>query len=160
MRRPEVEAGGASGEGTAARKGYAPGSPSPASPETSIMTPTTPPSPPRAARPARPPRTTTGERVFVLAGIGAASLYTIGSLALGAGTETIGPLWLAAVAWTALASLAGALDRGLRRRDWSSFRGHRFPDDGGELDEWASRTGRYEWLGDLEDRPRDGDPPH
>ena len=77
--------------------------------------------------------------------------------ALGAETGIVAPLWLAAIAWTVLASLAGALLGGFRHGDWSSFRGHRFPDDGGELDEWASRTGRYAWLGEMEDRLRDDD---
>ncbi len=75
--------------------------------------------------------------------------------ASGAELDILAPLWLAAIAWTVLASLAGALSRGFRHGDWSAFRGHRFLGDGGELDEWAARTGRYEWLGDHEDRLRD-----
>ena len=69
-----------------------------------------------------------------------------------AGSALLGPLWLAAIAWTVLASLAGALGRGLRRGDWSAFGRFRFQDDDGEADEFASRTGRYQWLGDHEDR--------
>ena len=53
-----------------------------------------------------------------------ATLYTAASLALGAGAEAIGPLWMAAIAWTVPASLAGALRRGFRRRDWSAFRSY------------------------------------
>ena len=41
---------------------------------------------------------------------------------------------------------------GIRHGDWSAFRRHRLPEDDGEADEFASRTGRYQWLGDHEDR--------
>ena len=93
----------------------------------------------------------------MLGGLGLAALYTAASLALDTGTEAIGPLWMAAIAWTVLASLAGALRRGLRHRDWSAFGGHAFPEDDGEIDEWSSHTGRYSWLGDMEDRLHDDD---
>ena len=78
----------------------------------------------------------------------------LAALATGAGADAafLGPLWLAALAWTVLASLAGALGRGLRRGDRSAFGRFRFPEDDGEADEFASRTGRYQWLGDHEDR--------
>ena len=102
-------------------------------------------------------RTTGAERAFVLGGLGLAALYTAASLGLGAGTEAIGPLWMAAIGWTVLASLAGALSRGLRHRDWSAFAGHEFPEDDGEIDEWSSHTGRYSYLGDMEDRLHDDD---
>ena len=69
-----------------------------------------------------------------------------------ADTAFLAPLWLVAIAWTVLASLAGALLRGFRHGDWSAFRRHGFPEDDGEADEFASRTGRYQWLGDQEDR--------
>ena len=108
---------------------------------------------PGAPAPAGTGRRTTGaERAFVLGGLCLAALYTAASLALGAGAEAIGPLWMAAIGWTVLASLAGALRRGFRHRDWSAFGGHAFPEDDGEIDEWSSRTGRYSWLGDMEDR--------
>ena len=42
--------------------------------------------------------------------------------------------------------------RGFRHRDWSAFGRHEFPENDGDIDEWASRTGRYSWLGDMEDR--------
>jgi len=100
---------------------------------------------------ATPGRRSWRARLVVLGPLAAAVLAT----ALGAEADVLAPLWLAALAWTVLASLAGALSRGVRHGDWSAFRGHRFPEDGGELDEWAARTGRYEWLGDHEDRLRD-----
>ena len=103
-----------------------------------------------AARPER--RTTGAERLFVLGGFAVAALWTAGSLALGAGAEAVGPLWMAAVLWTVPSSLACALNRGLRRRDWSAFAGYELPGDDGDLDEWSSRTGRYQYLGDMEDR--------
>ncbi len=83
----------------------------------------------------------------------------VAAVATALGTEAglVAPLWLASLAWTALASLAGALVRGFRYGDWSSFRGHRLPEDGGALDEWAARTGRYAWLGEMEERLRDDD---
>ena len=105
------------------------------------------------------PRTPTGHRhswparFIVLGPLAGAALAT----ALDAETHLVAPLWLAALAWTVLASLAGALLRGFRHGDWSAFRGHRFPDNGGELDEWGSRTGRCAWLGEMEERLRDDD---
>ena len=95
-------------------------------------------------------------RVTVLGPLAVAALAT----ALGSEVDILAPLWLAALAWTVLASLAGALVRGFRHGDWSAFRGHRFSDDGGgELDEWAARTGRYAWLDEMEARLRDDDRP-
>ena len=99
------------------------------------------------------PRHAWRSRLVVLGPLAAAALAT----AFGAEANVLAPLWLAAIAWTVLASLAGALWRGFLHGDWSAFRCHRFPEDGGELDEWAARTGRYEWLGDHEDRLRDHD---
>ena len=107
--------------------------------------------------PARPsclpemPRRRSWRARLVLLGPLAAALATT----LEAEADVLAPLLLAAISWTVLASLAGALLRGFRHGDWSAFRGHRFPEDGGEVDEWAARTGRYEWLGDHEDRLRD-----
>ena len=98
-------------------------------------------------------RTTWRERLFVLGGLALAALCTAASLALGAGAEAIGPLWMAAIAWTVLASLAGALRRGFRHRDWSAFRRHEFPDNG-ELIDWTTRTGRYAYLRIREENER------
>ena len=98
------------------------------------------------------PRTTWRERLFVLGGLMAAALWTAASLASGAGAELAGPLWLAAIAWTVLASLAGALRRGLRHRDWSAFHGLELADGEDERFDWDTRTGRYAWMCDFEDR--------
>ena len=88
----------------------------------------------------------------MLGGLALAVAYTATALALGAGAEHIGPLWMAAVAWTLAASLAGALWRGFRHRDWSAFSAYEMPDDDGDVDEWTSRTGRYSGLGEMEDQ--------
>ena len=105
------------------------------------------------AQPAgRASRPTPAERAFVLFGVAAAAVFTAVSVALGAGTEVIGPAWLAALAWTVLASLACALARGIRRRDWSAFRNYELPDGRGERIDWVSKTGRYAYLREWEDR--------
>ena len=91
-------------------------------------------------------RSTWRERLFVLGGFAVAALYTAASLALGAGAEAIGPLWMAAVAWTVLASLAAALWQGIRHRDWSPFRRYRLPDGGSDTFDWGTRTGSYAYL--------------
>ena len=103
--------------------------------------------PGRVARPS----TTWRARAFVLGGLALAAVYTAAALSLGAGAERIAPLWMAAIAWTLAASLAGALWQGLRHRDWSAFSRYELPEDDGELDEWLSRTGRYSSLRDMED---------
>ena len=91
-------------------------------------------------------------RAFVLAGPGVAVLATGGALASGAGVQPLAPVWLAALAWTVLASLAGALHRGFRHRDWSAFRDCELPDGHGERFDWDTRTGSYAWMRDFEDR--------
>jgi len=103
--------------------------------------------PSRAAR-----RTTWRVRAVVLGGLALAAVYSVAALALDAATERIGPLWMAAIAWTLGASLAGVLWRGFRRRDWSAFSGYELPEDDGDMDEFISRTGRYSSLGEMEDR--------
>ena len=100
------------------------------------------------------PRATGAERLFVLGGFAAAALWTAASLASGAGTEAIGPLWMAAVAWTVLASLAGALHRGFRHRDWSAFRSYELPDGRDERIDWATQTGQYAWMPIAEEHER------
>ena len=70
------------------------------------------------------PRTrhTWRERAFLSTGVGVAVTTSAVSLTLDAGLEFVGPVWLAAFAWTMLASIAHALWRGFRRGDWSAFR--------------------------------------
>ena len=100
------------------------------------------------------PRPTGAERLFVLGGIALASLYTAASLASGSGTEAIGPLWMAAIAWTVPSSLAAALWRGVRRRDWSAFRSYELPDGRDERIDWATQTGQYAWMPIAEEHER------
>ena len=100
------------------------------------------------------PRSTWRERLFVLGGLALAALYTAASLAAGSGAEAIGPLWMAAIAWTALAALAAALWQGIRHRDWSPFRRHRLPDGSGDNFDWGTRTGAYAYLRIHEEHER------
>ena len=106
---------------------------------------------PRDGSPA-PRRVTWPARAFVLGGLALAAVYTAAALALDAGAEHIGPLWMAAIAWTVAASLAGALWPGFRHRDWSAFSGYELPEDDSDIDEWIWRTGRYSWMGEMEDQ--------
>ena len=94
------------------------------------------------------------ERLFVLGGFAVAALYTAASLAAGSGTEAIGPLWMAAIAWTVVAALAAALWQGLRHRDWSAFRSCELADGGGDGFDWGTRTGSYAYLRIHEEHER------
>ncbi len=97
------------------------------------------------------PTTTWRARAFVLGGLAFAAVYTAATLALDAGAEHIGALWMGAIAWTFVSSLAGALWRGFRHRDWSAFSRYELPKDDGELHEFTFKTGRYSWLRKMED---------
>ena len=92
------------------------------------------------------------ERLFVLGGFALAALYTVAAAMIGLDMETVGAAWLAAVLWTVPSSLALALRCGFVHGDWSAFSGYDFPEDDGDLDEWSSRTGRYQYLADMEER--------
>lgn len=97
-------------------------------------------------------RTTWRVHAFVLGPLALAVVYTTAALALGRGAGHVGPLWVAAISWTVASSLAGALWRGFRHGDWSAFSSYELPEDGGDMDEFISRTGRYSWLGEMEDQ--------
>ena len=98
-------------------------------------------------------RSTWGERAIVLGGFAVAALSTAASLVSGAGAEAIGPLWLAATAWAVVFSLALALRRGIRRRDWSAFRRYRLSGNGDVVD-WSTRTGAYAYMRVAEEHER------
>ena len=98
--------------------------------------------------------TTWRERLFVLGGLALAALCSAAALFFDAGTDLLGPLWIGAIAWTVLASLAGALRRGFRHRDWSAFRSYELPDGRDERIDWATRTGRYAHLRIQEEHER------
>ena len=106
-----------------------------------------------ANMPARP-RTTGAERAFVLGGFAVAALWTGGTLALDTGLDSIGALWLVAILWTVPASLAVALRRGFRDRDWSAFRRYELPDGRDERMDWATGTGSYAWQEIAEEHER------
>ena len=89
------------------------------------------------------PRTSPCERALVLAGFAAAALCTAWSAATGADIETVAAAWLAAAAWAFVLSLALALRRGFRRRDWSAFGRYGMPDNT-ELIDWSTKSGS--WL--------------
>ena len=99
-------------------------------------------------------RSTWRERLFVLGGIALAALYTAASVAAGTGTEAIGPLWMAAIAWTVMAALAAALWQGLRHRDWSAFRSYELADGSADGFDWGTRTGSYAWMRIHEEHER------
>ena len=96
-------------------------------------------------------RITWRARAFVLGGLAFAAVYTAFTLALDAGAKHIGALWMAAIAWTFAASLAGALWRGFRHRDWSAFSRYELPQDDGESHEFTFKTGRHSSLRAMED---------
>ncbi len=98
------------------------------------------------------PRAAWRAPALVLGPMALAVPATAAALASGAGTAWLGPLWLAALAWTVAASLAGALARGLRHGDWSAFGRYELPDDRDDRMDWASRTGAYAYLRHEEDR--------
>ena len=100
------------------------------------------------------PRSTWGERAVVLGGFAVATLWTAVSLTPGAGTEAVGPLWMAAVVWTVPSSLALALRRGFRRGDWSAFRSYELPDGRDERIDWATQTGQYAYMRIAEEHER------
>ncbi len=86
-----------------------------------------------------------GERLVVLGPIGLAITATVS----GMGEELLAPLWLAALAWTVLASLALALDAGFRHGDWSAFRNYDHEPDREEELDLDLRTGGYAWMRDV-----------
>ena len=98
-------------------------------------------------------RSTWAERAIVLAGFAIAALHTAVAAMLDTGMETVGAAWTIAVAWTVLSSLALALRRGIRSRDWPAFRRHRLPGNGDVLD-WSTRTGAYAYMRVAEEHER------
>ena len=93
-------------------------------------------------------------RIAVLGPLALAVLATAAAPAAGADTAFLAPLWLAAIAWTVLASLAGALGRGIRHGDWSAFRRHELPDGRDDRIDWISKTGAYAYLRIQDDHDR------
>ena len=100
-----------------------------------------------------PRRATPTERAVVLGGFAIAALCTAWSIAAGAGLETVAAAWLAAGAWALVSSLAFALRRGIRDRDWSAFRRSELSGNGDTLD-WSTRTGAYAYMRVAEENER------
>ena len=106
-----------------------------------------------------PVRPSCRARAFVLGGLALALAVTVFSVATGTNVRLLGGIWFWAMIWTALAALACALWRGFRYRDWSAFGRYGLPEDGGDRFDWSTKTGRYAWLRDVEDRDlHDHDP--
>ena len=91
---------------------------------------------PDAARPTR------RERAVALGGFAVAALATVSAVLLDGGLEAVSALWLAAAVWAFISSLALALRRGLRDRDWSAFRRCELPENNDALD-WSLKSGAY-----------------
>ena len=111
----------------------------------------------RTSEDAARPRTGWPVRVAVLGPAAIAALATAAVFATNTGMDHLGPLWMAALAWTVLASLAGALARRFRHRDWSAFGHYELPDGREEQMDWITKTGMYAYLRDEEDRRRHDD---
>ena len=62
------------------------------------------------------------ERAVVFGGIVVAGGATALGVPIGAGEDILAPVWLGAIGWTVLASLAHALWRGVRFGDWAASR--------------------------------------
>ena len=99
------------------------------------------------------PRTTPCERAVVLGGFALAAFFTALSALTGAGIETVAGAWLAAAVWAFVSSLALAIRRGLRHRDWRAF-GRYEMTDGTELIDWSTQTGEYAWMAVAEEHER------
>ena len=90
-------------------------------------------------------------RVLILAGPLLALVFTFCVLLGGGGERFLPEIWFLAMLWTFLAALAGALWRAFQG-DRSAFTGYELPEGDGERFDWATRTGRYAWRRDDEER--------
>ena len=101
----------------------------------------------------------TAAQFLVLAGPALALLFTAFSLATGTGVGFIRGVWFGAALWSFLTALSFALWRGIHGGDWSAFKRYELPDENGERFDWATRTGRYAWRRDHEERELHGHDP-
>ena len=108
----------------------------------------------RTSEDAARPRNGWPVRVAVLGPLAVTALATAAALATNTGMDHLGPLWMAALAWTVAASLAGALLRGLRHGDWSAFARYELPDGRDDRIDWISKTGAYAYLRIQDDHDR------
>ena len=98
-------------------------------------------------------RTTPAERAVVLGGFALAAPGTALAAPLDAGIESVAAAWIAAAAWAFVSSLALAIRRGLRHRDWRAF-GRCEMTDNEEPAGWDTRTGEYAWMAAAEEHER------
>ena len=87
-------------------------------------------------------RTTCAERCVVLGGFASAALCMIPAFLHDGGLEAVAAIWLVAVVWAFASSLALALRRGLRLRDWRAF-GRYEMTDRTELIDWSTKSGAW-----------------
>ena len=99
------------------------------------------------------------DAAVLLGGLAIALALTPVLFVVPAGAEHIGSLWLPAVLWTVLASLAQAVWQGVSRGDWSAFRARDCSPNDDDFD-FSTRTGRYSYLRYRANDAlvRDGDP--
>ena len=100
-----------------------------------------------------PARTTPAERAVVLGGFAVAALCTAPAFLLDGDMESVAALWLLAAAWAFVSSLALALRRGLRHRDWRAF-GRYEMTDGTELIDWSTKSGGWYDMALAEENER------
>ena len=93
-------------------------------------------------------------QVFVLVGPALALLFTVFAFTTGVGF--IRSVWFGAALWSFLTALACVLWRGFRHGDWSAFNRHELPEGDDERFDWATKTGRYAHLHDLEEQELHG----
>ena len=101
-----------------------------------------------------PSRKTWAERATVLGGFAVAALCTALAAPLETGIETVAAAWLAAAAWAFVSSLALALRRGFRHRDWSAFRRYELPDGREDHLDWSLKSGPYAYMRVAEENER------
>ena len=90
-------------------------------------------------------------QAIVLGGPALALLFTLYVLVSGSGARLLFTVWFWAVLWTFLTALAGAVWRAFQG-DCSAFTGYELPEGDGDRFDWATRTGRYAWRRDDEER--------
>ena len=62
------------------------------------------------------------ECAFVFGGLAVAGAASGIGVPIGAGEEILAPVWLGAIVWTVLASIAHGIWRGVRFREWAADR--------------------------------------
>ncbi|MDE0230372.1 MAG: hypothetical protein OXJ62_16100 [Spirochaetaceae bacterium] len=108
----------------------------------------------RLCRGQRLPRRSRRERAVVLGPPGLATAAAF----FGLSEDILAPVWLAAIAWTVIASLALALRAGLRHGDWSAFRDYTHHPDREEEADLDLRVGAYAYMRARDDVLADRDP--